>query len=334
MTASVLYDAPGPKTRARSRVISIVSGVVIVGIAVWLIVSLGMPRTTVNGAVLTGLWDPSRWDIFVDKRAGEVWSGLLVRGLIQGTLAAAGLAAVLAIIIGIAFSFLRTARSRWVRVPTTIVLEFFRGMPVLLMMLFILLAFATVGYWAAVWALAVYNGAIIGEALRAGIAALPKGQREAGLSLGLTGFQTRMIIEFPQALKQMLPIIIAQLVVLLKDTSLAYVVAYPEILRVSQQMRDFYGSTKYSFSIFLVVLAIYLTVNLSLSWLARRIARGGGKRGKDKAKAAGPNPGGADTALLSVGATASLGAIADGGSHGGGGHGGGDGAPGATTGSS
>lgn len=269
-TASVLYDAPGPRARTLSLVVSILAALGVAAGVGWLAWALGQPRTTVNGAVLKGLWEPERWDIFADP---AVWHGLLVRGLLMGTLRAAALAAVLAILIGIVFSFARTAPQRWIRVPTAIVLEFFRGMPVLLMMLFILLAMATTGYWAVVWALAVYNGAIIGEALRAGIASLPRGQREAGLALGLNAFRVRMLIEFPQAFRQMLPVIVAQLVVLLKDTSLAYVVSYPEITRVSAQMKDFYGSTQYSFSIFLVTFAIYLVVNMCLSAVARAIAK-------------------------------------------------------------
>jgi len=274
-TANVLYDAPGPKARRLSFIFSIVSAVVIGGGFIFLIWKLGQPRTTVNGATLTGLWDPSRWDIFLDS---AVWQGLIVRGLIMGTLRAAALAAVLALLIGVVLCFARSAPWRWVRGVSAVVLEFFRGMPVLLMMLFILLALGTNGYTAVVAALAIYNGAIIGEALRAGINALPKGQREAGLSLGLTPFSTRILIEFPQAFRQMLPIIVAQLVVLLKDTSLAYVVAYPEILRISYQLKDYFGSTTYSFSIFLVVLAIYLAVNFSLSALARWIAKRSGPR--------------------------------------------------------
>lgn len=276
-TANVLYDAPGPRARRLSRVFSVVAVVVLVVGVASLIWRLGQPRTTVNGTVLTGLWDPSRWDIFLDS---QVWQGLIVRGLILGTLRAAGLAAVLALILGVILCFARSAPWAWVRGIAAVVLEFFRGMPVLLMMLFILLALGTGGYFAVVAALAIYNGAIIGEALRAGINSLPKGQREAGLALGLTPFATRIYVEFPQAFRQMLPIIVAQLVVLLKDTSLAYVVAYPEILRISYQLKDFFGSTTYSFSIFLVVLAIYLAVNFSLSALARWIAgRSGPKAG-------------------------------------------------------
>jgi glutamate transport system permease protein len=184
------------------------------------------------------------------------------------------------------FSFGRASDSARIRVPSTVVLEFVRGMPVLLMMLFILLVFSTGSFWAGVAALAVYNGAIIGEALRAGIKSLPRGQREAGLAIGLTPISTRMRIEFPQAFRQMLPIIIAQLVVLLKDTSLAFVVGYSELLRVGvKNLPDFFGN-RYAFSFFMVVLAIYLTMNLSLSWLARVIAR----RTGPSVKAATPTP--------------------------------------------
>ena len=265
---SVLYDVPGPKARARSRVISVLGIVLIAGGLVALGVALGLPKLSANGAEQPGLWDGSRWDIFNDV---QVWRTLGEGAL--NTLRMAGVAAVFALIIGILFSFGRAADSAWVRVPTTVILEFFRGMPVLLMMLFILLVFSTGSFWAGVTALAVYNGAIIGEALRAGIKALPSGQREAGLAIGLTPIATRFRIEFPQAFRQMLPIIIAQLVVLLKDTSLAFVVGYNELLRSGNyNLPQFFGN-RYQFSFFFVVLVIYLAMNLSLSWLARHIAR-------------------------------------------------------------
>ena len=314
MSASVLYDAPGPKTRRRSRIISaMATAAIVVGFA-WFLFALGQPRTTAGGAELPGLWDSSRWDIFLD---GEVWQGLLWRGLVMGTLRAAGMAAVLAIVIGVIFALGRMAKSPLIRVPFTVVLEFFRGMPVLLMMLFLLLGVRFFdAYWSVVIALAVYNGAIIGEALRAGIASLPRGQSEAALSLGFTRLQTRFLVELPQAFRQMLPIVVAQMVVLLKDTSLAYIVAYPELLRVSYQLKDFFGSGKYSFSIFFVTLIIYLIVNFALSWFARWLARRSGPRAvgavrrRDRRGAAAPTPPrgerGTDTSLLSIGEPGSV----------------------------
>jgi len=140
-------------------------------------------------------------------------------------------------------------------------------------MLFILLASSFGAFWAVVLGLAVYNGAIIGEILRAGIVSLPRGQREAGLSLGLTHLQTKSFIEYPQAFRQMLPVIVAQLVVLLKDTSLGYIVGYNELIRTTMNnMLSFYGN-RYQLSLFIVTLVIYLAINLSLSAVARRLAR-------------------------------------------------------------
>jgi glutamate transport system permease protein len=265
----VLFDAPGPKARARSRTLSIVGGVLIAAVLGWVIYTLALPRESSAGVSQPGMFDASRWDIFRDL---QLW-----RSVGQGvwnTLRAAFLAAAIAVVLGMALSLLRSARTAWVRVPTIVFIEFFRGMPVLLLMLFILLAGSTGEYWAVVAALALYNGTLIGEILRSGLAALPAGQREAGLSLGLPPLQTRLLIEFPQAFRQMLPVIVAQLVVLLKDTSLGYIVGYPELLRVMlNQMNAYYGS-RFLFPLWLVTVIIYLVMNLSLSWLARRLGRG------------------------------------------------------------
>ncbi|GAA1227329.1 amino acid ABC transporter permease [Rhodoglobus aureus] len=272
MSTSVLYDAPGPKTRRNSMIASVVSAIAILALLVWVYFILAAPRISANGAEQPGLFDPSRTDILGDP---EVW-GAFGRGVLN-TLRMAGVAAVLAIIVGILFSFGRTAASKWIRIPTSILLEFFRGIPLLLLIFFVFLLFSTGSYWAGVLGLGIYNGAIIGEALRAGIGSLPKGQREGGLSVGLTSLQTRFIIEFPQAFRQMLPIILAQLVVLLKDTSLAYVVAYPELSRTIKELQNFYGS-RYLFTLFAVGLVIYLVMNVSLSYIARYIAKRSGPK--------------------------------------------------------
>ena len=267
MSSNVLFDSPGPKARRRSLIFSIIALVVVVAIVLWVILTLAAPRLS-SGITLPGSFDPSRWDIFSDPR---VWRDI---GLgVLATLEAAAVASVLALATGVAFSLLRTSVFPWVRIPATVVLEFFRGMPVLLLMLFILLVSSFGTFWAVVLGLAVYNGAIIGEILRAGIASLPRGQREAGLSLGLTRLQTKSFIEYPQAFRQMLPVIVAQLVVLLKDTSLGYIVGYSEIIRTTMtEMLAFHGD-RYKFSLYIITLVIYLGVNLSVSAFARRLAR-------------------------------------------------------------
>ena len=278
--SSVLFDAPGPRARRLSLTVSIVSGVLIIAGLAWVIMTLAAPRQS-GGITLPGMFDPSRWDIFSDP---EVW-GALGRGVVA-TLQAAAVAAVGAIALGIVFSLLRSSLIAWIRVPTAWLLEFLRGMPVLLMMLFILLVASTGAFWAVVIALVLYNGALIGEILRAGLASLPRGQREAALSVGMREFQSKMLVEFPQAFRQMLPIIVAQLVVLLKDTSLGFIVAYNEIVRTMiNNLGSFYGN-RYLFSLFVVTLVVYLTINLTLSWFARWLARrtasgsGKGRRGK------------------------------------------------------
>lgn len=268
MSQTVLYDAPGPRARRQARIASAVALLAISGGAAWLVLALGAERTTSGGMTLPGLWDASRWDIFADP---AVW-----RSLGEGVLATlrmAAVASVLALALAVALSLLRLAENRWLRVPVTVIVEFFRGMPVLLMMLFVLLVFSTGTYWAGVVALTVYNAATIGEALRAGILALPRGQREAGLAIGMTPLATRLRIELPQAVRHMAPVIIGQLVVLLKDTSLAYIVGYTELLRQGGRLQNYFGGG-YTFTLFFVVLAIYLVLNLSLSWVARRMARG------------------------------------------------------------
>ncbi|MFB9310212.1 glutamate transport system permease protein [Agromyces hippuratus] len=293
--SSVLFDAPGPKARRLSVVSSILTGVVIVGGLAWMVWTLAQPRES-GGITLPGFFDPSRWDIFADP---EVWQFIIFEGVV-GTLRAAFTAAVFAIALGVLFSLLRSSERAWIRVPTTVVLEFLRGMPVLLMMLFILLVLNTGSFWAVVMALSLYNGAIIGEALRAGLASLPRGQREAGLSLGMRPLQSKMLVEFPQAFRQMLPIIVAQLVVLLKDTSLGFIVGYTELLRVTMNnLASFYGN-RYLFSLFVVALALYLIMNLSLSWFARWLS----KRTASKSSGARLDPDNPNQAILMAEASA------------------------------
>jgi glutamate transport system permease protein len=175
-----------------------------------------------------------------------------------------------------------------------VVLEFLRGMPVVLMMLFVLLGFGTSAFVAVVTGLVLYNSAVFAEIIRAGIQSLPKGQREAGLAIGLTSFKSRMLIELPQAIRRMMPSLVAQMVVLLKDTSLGYIVAYGELLRAVQVMADFLG-TQFLFPIFFVAAAIYIAINILVSriavWIERRGSRkaaGGVARAEAAAKAAVP----------------------------------------------
>jgi glutamate transport system permease protein len=265
--ATVLYDAPGPKTRRRSRIISIIGLVAVAGLLGWIVYRLSIPQVAVNGNETPAILDGSRWNVLDDVR---VWRLLWTGARMTLLAAVAGMAG--ALILAVLLAFARLSHSPFVRIPTTIILEFFRGMPVLLMMLFILLVSSTGALSAVIIALIVYNGAILGEALRAGILSLDSGQREAGLSIGLTRTRTRLLIELPQAFTQMLPIIMAQLVVLLKDTSLGYSVGYGELLATVRNLSNFFGNA-FSFTFWLIGAVAFLAINLLVSWIGRRAAR-------------------------------------------------------------
>jgi glutamate transport system permease protein len=271
--SSVLYDVPGPKARRVSLIGSVVGSLLIAGLLAWIISTLAQQ----------GIFEGRRWAIFT---RADVWS-LLGNGL-GATLSAAAAAAVIAFPLGLMLCLLRISDVAAIRIPIRIVLEFLRGMPVVLMMFFVLLVFGTNQFIAVVAGLVLYNAAVFAEIIRAGIQSLPKGQREAGLTVGLTSFQSRMIIELPQAVRRMMPSLVAQLVVLLKDTSLGYIVAYGELLRAVQVMADFLG-TQFLFPIFFVAAAIYIAINICVSRIAIWIERRGSKKaagGVAKAEAA------------------------------------------------
>lgn len=272
--SSVLYDVPGPKARRVSLIGSVVGSVLILGLLAWIIMTLAQQ----------GIFEGRRWAIFT---RADVWR-LLGSG-IGATLSAAAVAAVIAFPMGLLLCLLRISDVAAIRIPTRIVLEFLRGMPVVLMMFFVLLVFGTNQFIAVVAGLVLYNAAVFAEIIRAGIQSLPKGQREAGLTVGLTSFQSRMIIELPQAVRRMMPSLVAQLVVLLKDTSLGYIVAYGELLRAVQVMADFLG-TQFLFPVFFVAAGIYIAINICVSRIAVWIERRGTKKAAGGVAKAEPEP--------------------------------------------
>lgn len=274
MSTSVLYDTPGPVARRRSRVGSVLGSVLALGL-------LALFGVRLQGA---GVLEPEVWSIFSDP---EVWTFLL--GALGATLRAAALAAVLAAVLGFVLAVLRRsplAPARWL---ATAVIELFRGLPVVLLMFFGVVAIGLSIFQGVVFGLVVYNGAVIAEILRAGIVGLPRGQTEAGEAIGLTRGQVLRMILLPQAIRQMLPTLISQFVVLLKDTSLGYIIGYAELLRGARNLMDFYGSDS-RIPLFAVAASTYILINLALSrvavWLERRgSARNAGSTQKPAAVA-------------------------------------------------
>jgi glutamate transport system permease protein len=279
--SDVLYDHPGPRARRRTLIFSIAGTAVIVAL-------LFLAYRQLDSR---GQWDVERWQVFWDpplgQSASDVWRSLLVTG-IGATAQAAGVAAVFALTAGLAFAIARTAQHSIVRVPSAAVIELFRGIPVVLLMFFGVIALGLPIFWGVVFGLTIYNGAVMAEILRAGLISLPKGQSEAAYAIGLTRAQTLFTILLPQAVRRMLPSLVSQLVVLLKDTSLGFIIGYIELLRRVQTNTQFFGQ-RYWFQFFIVGAAIYIAVNFSVSrfavWLERRGSR---KAAGGVAKAAEP----------------------------------------------
>ena len=263
MTA-VLYDAPGPRARRRNLLFGVV-GVVVLLAAVGYVV---------YRFAVTGQFDPTVWQWILYKNVQL----LLVDALIN-TLRAFALAAVLSLVFGAVFAAGRLSDHRWVSGPATVVVEFFRAVP-LLVLIFILyfgisrgLGVNVSAFTALVLGLMLYNGSVLAEVFRAGVASLPRGQSEAAYALGMRKTQVMTNVLLPQALRAMLPTIVSQLVVVLKDSALGFLILYPELLYQAR----FLGSQGQLGSpilpVAIVIAAIYISMCLLLSALANYLAR-------------------------------------------------------------
>jgi glutamate transport system permease protein len=261
MNPSVLFDAPGPATIARHRVYSVIAVVALIGLLgffVW--------RLYESGQLAYELWEPFVTPAYIEA--------LLVDGLLK-TLQMAFSAILLAVLFGVIFGIGKLSDHSWIRWPCWAVVEFFRAVPVLLLMVLFFLSYGintgtTGAYWTVVLALMLYNGAVLAEVFRAGILAVPRGQAEAAYAVGMRKTQVMNVILLPQAVKIMLPAIISQCVVALKDTSLGFAIGAPGLTAVGKQM---YGEFQNQVQAALVVAAIYIVVNLMLTWVATWVQR-------------------------------------------------------------
>jgi glutamate transport system permease protein len=264
MDTTGFFDAPGPRARRRIHVLTVVALAAVAALAVLLLARLAR----------RGQLESERWAILFDPNTGV--PGTLLRAL-GSTLQAAGLAMVLSLAIGVVLAMARLARRRLVRWPATVLVQFFRGVPLLLLILFAFLALPVLGLEIGLlptllFGLVAYNSTVLCEVLRAGVLSVGRGQREAGLSLGLTEGQVLRSVLLPQAVRRMLPTIVSQLVILLKDTSLGFIIGYSELLRSGRSLVEFYGN-RYALQIYLAVAALYIAINFAVSVTADRLAR-------------------------------------------------------------
>jgi glutamate transport system permease protein len=266
--ASVLFDAPGPRARMRNRLVTVVA-IVLVAVAAWVVYS----RLQTKGQLTAAKWEP-----FL---TGNLWKTYVLPG-VQGTLTAAAVSIVLALILGFGLGVGRLSHHDGVRWTCSVIVEFFRAVPVLIMMIFAYFLYATYDAFPSkhlalagvITGLTLYNGAVIAEIVRAGVNALPRGQSEAAEALGLRWGQIMRSILLPQAVTSMLPVLVSQMVVVLKDTAIGYQITFLEMVRQGTQVGSSYGNYVPA----LIVIAVLMVcVNFALgalaTWLEGRMRR-------------------------------------------------------------
>ncbi len=252
MSASILFDSPGPRTIARHRIYTVVTVLVLLGF-----IGFVLYRLNETGQLAYDLWEPFLTPDYIRV--------ILVDGLLNTLKMALG-AIVLAIVFGLVFGIGKLSEHRFVRLPCWAVVEFFRAVPVLLLMVLCFYMFSIGGgidrLWCVIIALAVYNGSVLAEVFRAGVNAVPKGQVEAAYAIGMRKSQVMMTIQLPQAVKIMLPALLSQCVVALKDTSLGYYIAAPGLTAVGKLIYTEFGNQVQTA---IVITSIYVAVNLVLT---------------------------------------------------------------------
>lgn len=258
---SVLWEAPGPRQAALNRRFGRLIVLTIAVAFAWFLYRL----------YATGQFEGRRWAQFQYTAIQlELLHGLL------NTLQAAGIAAVLALILGALCAAARISDRAFVRVPATWLVETFRALPMLILMFFFYYGslqfdLGLSPMWAVALGLTFYNGAVLAEIFRAGLMAVPRGQREAAYAVGLRKSQVVRMILLPQAIRTMLPAIVSQLVILLKDTALGFIITYNELLYVGKQMgaRPEFGFPY--IPTYIVIAAVYIGLCAALTVLASRL---------------------------------------------------------------
>ena len=264
MASSVLFDAPGPRALVRNRVISGTT-IALAALVVWAVVA----KLAGKGQLTAAKWKP-----FV---TGDLWKTYVLPG-IAGTLTAAAISIVLAGILGLLLGVGRLSPVGAIRRPCAVIVELLRAVPVLIMMIFAYFLFALhdvfpsryLALAGVVTGLTLYNGAVIAEIVRSGVGSLPRGQNEAAVALGLSWSQAMRSILLPQAITSMLPVLVSQLVVVLKDTAIGYQITFLEMVRQGTVVGSTYGNY---LPALIVIAVLMISVNFALSAAATRLER-------------------------------------------------------------
>lgn len=256
----VLYDAPGPKARRR---IAIVTGISLIALA-------ALMAVVIRQFYITGQLDAKYWSIFTRY---TTWR-FLGRGFL-GTIEVALGAGAMAFGAGMLLMMGRISKYKILRGICTVIVQFCRGIPTLLFIYFFFLVFPQLGiqlpaYWKIALPLSISAMGVTAETLRSGVNAVPKGQTEAAVSLGMRDASVFFKIVFPQAFRYVIPALISEMVIVLKDTTYAYVVNYADMMQNAKVLISNYDAL---LAVYLVVAVIYIIINYLLNKLSVAIAR-------------------------------------------------------------
>ncbi|MYZ34685.1 MULTISPECIES: amino acid ABC transporter permease [unclassified Streptomyces] len=269
---SVLYDTPGVRAKRRNIIYTIVF-LAVLALAAWWALAVMAEKQQLAA---------EKWSPFVTD--SKVWTTYLLPGLGE-TLRAAALAILIALPLGALLGIGRLSDHAWIRTPVGVVVEFFRAIPVLLMMVFaaqLYTQFTDVSsdlrpLYAVVTGLVLYNASVMAEIVRAGILSLPRGQTDAANAIGMRKGQTMSYVLLPQAVTAMLPALVSQLVVIVKDTALGgAILGFSELLSQGRTITANYGAN--TIATFTVIALIYIALNFLLTtfagWLEQRLRQG------------------------------------------------------------
>ena len=268
--SSALYDLPGPRARVRNQAFGVLAILCIValfgfvGYRFW----------------ATGQFESPKWEWLLYKDLQ-----LQLVAALGATLGAFLVAALLALAFGLLFAVARLSEHWWWRTPAFAIVELFRAIPLVVMIFFLFYAAPQAGinlgvFWSLVVSLTLYNGSVLAEVFRAGMQSVPRGQREAAYALGLRKNQVMRAVLLPQAIQAMLPTIVSQLVVLLKDTALGFLITYQELLNEARYLGSLTEFGRPSIPTALVIGAVYITLCTALSALAGYLERRSRRTGR------------------------------------------------------
>ena len=262
-TASVrdyLYEEPGPETRRR----------VAIGTAISAVVVAALLALVVYQFWATGQLDPKYWEFFT---WGTTWA-FLFQGF-EGTISVSLSAGAIALVLGLLLMFGRVSGIKPLSALCRVVTDFFRGVPSLLLIYFFFLVVPQYGikmasFWMLTLPVGLAASGVLAEVFRAGVNAVPRGQTEAALALGMRPWRVMVKIVLPQAIRYVIPSLISQLVVVVKDTTVAYVVSYPDMLQNARVLITNYNALV---STYFVVAIIYILLNFAINQLSVYVAR-------------------------------------------------------------